>query len=174
LQKDVNYLRQKDAAHKVLLFGAPRSADPTKLVELVAQKININITPSDISFCARLNKKNNEQQKRPPLILIGFSNNTIAEKFVSTQKKFGPIAIDQLEGVNKAEGEPSSIRTDYFLTHHFADLLKQAKKTKETLKYKFVWYKHGAVFLKKSEKTQPIMIENAKQLEVLETEAKKM
>jgi hypothetical protein len=160
LRKDVNYLQQKDVAHKVLLLGVPRTADPAKIVELLARTIKIDIKPSDILFSSRLGRTDT-QPGRPPIILVGFADFNIAEKFVSAQKKFGPLAIDQIEGITRTEGEPLTIRSDYFLTNHFMNLLKEAKATKDKFNYKFVWYKHCAVFLKKEEKAKPIRVLSA-------------
>lgn len=163
LQSDVNYLKQKDVAHKVILFGVPRSADPKKVTESIAQVIGVGTQASDISFCARL-KQINRQPGRPPLILVGFVNHIIAEKFVAAQKKFGPVAINQLEGISTADGEPSTIRADYFLTNYFIDLLKKAKEIKEKLQFKFAWYKNCAIYLKKQEGALPLRIASPEHL----------
>jgi hypothetical protein len=167
LQTNVSFLQQKDVSHKILVFGAPRAVEPTKLIESLAQTINVNIKSTDIAFCVRLKRNSGS---RPPIILVGFINHNIAENFVATQKKFGPVAIDQIEGLTKAEEEPATIRTDYFLTHHFVELLKKAKTTKEKLNYKYVWYKHAAIYLKEEEKSKPIRIDSVKNLTDLESE----
>jgi hypothetical protein len=159
LEASMNTLRQKECSNKCIIFGVPTTADSTDTVINISKIIHIDIQPSDILFCTRTNSKttNNNQP-----IVVNFINNNIAQKFVSAQKKIGPISLLEY-------GNHTKINVECFLTQYYVNLLKKTKLLKSALNFKYVWYQSCSIYIKKSKGEPSHRIRDDEDLQKLTT-----
>lgn len=166
VQHEVERLKQFSIDSEVVIFGVP-SSDKENLFEKtneVLDKYSIEIKESDCKSIYRLRSKGNSTNIPP--ICINFLNKTVKERIMSSQKKFGPVLLQQIVPKLPAS-DKNKILIKNRMTPYYITLLKEAVQFKSSMKYEFAWFQNCEILLKKNAESKVIKVPNKLFLEAL-------
>lgn len=184
LKNEVQHLKQRIVAiesgynelqyeyHKKQLFisGVPQTDNECleKIINNIAEITNTKLTSDNISSCKRQPiHKNNE----PAQIIVEFDSVLTKEEFLKNQKTNGPIIRNQLN-INVADRNScnNKIYVNEYLSNYNKKILYEAKKLKVKYNIKFIWAKHGLVYIRKNEQSPSFRIKNIESLTNIEAQ----
>lgn len=123
--------------------------------------INVDITKDSIQSARRM--KSNNNTTTPTIIIAELSTNDIKNKILQNAKTNGPIMLNQLKNSNNNENR--KIFINEYLNNYTKTLYENAKKLKITNQYKFIWVKHGNIYIRKTEMSNIIRVKHQNDIE---------
>lgn len=126
------------------------------------------ISETDIHKCTRIAKMNADNP-RPRSIIVKFSSPRIRDIFLAGVIKFNNKNKDQKLNTSHIGmgGEAKPIYVVEHLTPELKKLHAFARLTAKKLQYKYVWVKNSRVFIKKTDDSERIVVQNIEQLKQL-------
>lgn len=124
----------------------------------VAEKIGVDLAPSNISVSHRLPKKvlsECSRNIRPDAIIINFIRQDVKEKFYCARKN-----QKNLTAVDFGQQLTDKIFINENLTRKNKKLFNSCPRIKKDKGYKFIWTSSGKVYLRKNEVNLLIHIES--------------
>lgn len=119
---------------------------------------------SDFKSIYRLRNKNKPTNVSP--ICIQFLNTSFKETVMKSQKKFGPVLLQQIVPT-LPPGDINKILIKNRMTPYYINLLQEAVKFKISMKYEYAWFQNSEVLLKKNAESKIIKVPNKSFLEAL-------
>lgn len=130
------------------------------ILRTIATKLKIPHQDSDVEVTHRLKPKVNS--KYPPGIIVQFCRKAKRNEWLMTKKQ-------TLKNSDIFEnGNGGKIFINENLTGTTKQLLWQCKQTAQRNNFKYTWVKNGSIFIRKSDSTDAVLIQNNKDLIRLE------
>lgn len=171
LTRRMNITEQYARSSNVELQCVPenKSENLIKTVLQLGKNIKCDIEDADISHCTRIAKKNTESD-RPRSILVKFNSPRLRDSFLASAIQYNRnnpkerLSTSHLGAVVNRNQPAHPI---YVAEHLSADnkiLHSAARARARELDYKFVWVRNGRIFIKRSEESERITVDNLDQL----------
>jgi hypothetical protein len=103
-----------------------------------------------------------QPNRQPPVIIVTFKTREAKNKFVSNNGEY--IKINQSQVIENGD-KSKDIYISENLTKYQNALFYKARQVKKDMEWQFCWTKNGAVYLKKSEDTESVRIDNEQDLD---------
>lgn len=139
-----------------------RSEKILNLVQQLGKTINCPLRDEDIYYCSRIAKMNSSNP-RPRSILVRFSNPRLRDTFLGaaiTFNKKNPKDKLNTSHLGIADEKRASIYIVENLTPENKALHAAARLRAKELSYRYVWVRNGRIFMRKSEGTKFILIQD--------------
>ena len=131
----------------------------TAVLDFVNNKLNVPLTPSDISFVHRLKSKPREQT--PPNVIIRFTNRKARNAVFAARRQ---LRVTLTESSSSSSGNAQRIYINEDLTKNNADLYRRVRQLVKQKRLSRCWTAGGAVFVKKSAESQPMKLSTSSDL----------
>lgn len=170
VESDCSELQNELYRKHLFISGVPQTQNESlsKIIIEIAAITNNNIDTKNIVECKRIstrnNNNNNVKQPQHPQIMVELDSVSIKENLLMSQKNNGPILQSQLQSSSNNNNNYNKIYINEFLSNYNKKLLHETQKLKAKHNIKFVWAKHGSVFLRQNETTKSLRIKNVDQL----------
>lgn len=156
----INNTKQEQLNNNAILFGLPNMHNVAEIknnFEKIIQKLEIATDIDELGVADVFQKRPSEGSLSAPVILK-FKNqekkNKLVQLFKTTKITTGDIGLSN----NK------TIRISEQLTPHNQQLLNAAKQLR-SYGFKFIWYNHGKVMVRKNEGSRIMVILSTKQID---------
>lgn len=182
LRKEVRDLRtelelrdQRDLSNDIEIKGIPehRGENLQHVVKNLATKIGVQLEERDIDYITRVGKRNPETaavstyagkaaggSTQPRIIVVRLTRRAPRDKLLSEARIRRGITSDQLD----VAGPPTQIYLNERLTKKNRHTYGLTRAVARELNYKYVWIKHGQIFLRKSDHGKVFQIQNEEDL----------
>lgn len=110
----------------------------------VGKAFDIELHEEDIDYIYRIKKPKTERSKKPAPIIVTFKKREVKEKLLSSRK--GRSLYAKEIGLSNSENQ---IYINDHLTSTKKELLWKARQLKKEQNFKYVWYKHDSIYIKK-------------------------
>lgn len=137
------------------------------LLEDVAVLVKNPINKQDIVSIHRVPQANANSQ-RPKNVVVKFSSRLLRDGFVSAVRLHKGITSDQL----KVPGPSHKIYVNEHLTLKNKSLFRQSREAAKQCGFRFVWVKHGAILVRRSETSPVFSVRSEKDLAKINTQVK--
>lgn len=150
--------QQQQLQNHVTIHGirAEQGEDLKQTIINTAKILNVDVTKESIISARRMNNNNNPNT--PTIIVTEFHTTEIKNKILQNAKVNGPIMLNQLK--NSPNNENKKIYINEYLNTYTKTLYENAKKLKLNNQYKFVWVKHGNIYIRKNETSNIIRVKH--------------
>lgn len=171
LTKRVNNTEQYARANNVEVQCVPesKSENVVDTVLNIGKVIKSKIKDADISHCTRIAKKDSTS-KRPRSILVKFNTPRLRDEFLAASIKFNRSQPQDRLSTGHLGATADKAQPIYVVEHLSADnksLHAAARARAKDLGYRFVWVRNGRIFVKKSEDSDCIFVDNLEKLKEL-------
>lgn len=131
----------------------------------ISKVTGAKLQEGDIHKCTRIAKINPEN-KRPRSVVVKFSSPRIRDTFMASVKQFNRKHRDDKLNTKHIGigGEQKPVYVVDHLTPEMKKIHALARETAKKLNFKFVWTKNGRVFMRKTETSEHIVINDLSQL----------
>ncbi|KOB74078.1 Zinc finger DNA binding protein [Operophtera brumata] len=170
LTKRLNNTEQHARANNIEVQCVPenKSENIINTVLNIGKVIKSNIKDADIAHCTRIAKKDSDSN-RPRSILVKFNTPRLRDAFLASAIKFNRSQPENRLNTSHlgATDKPLPI---YVVEHLSADnksLHAAARARAKELGFRFVWVRNGHIFMRKSEDSDRIFVDNAEKLKEL-------
>ncbi|XP_054259215.1 uncharacterized protein LOC128983961 [Macrosteles quadrilineatus] len=165
VEKDKEILELKIQVNKLEQYGRNKNLEVNEVAEVkgenvevvmkIAEKFGVQLEERDIEIAHRLPKTKTEQ--RPANIIVQFANRKVRNRLLEARKK----VVTNAEVTGHHGGR---IYISENLSFYYRNLLKTAKDKAKSLNYKYIWYKYGAVRVRKEDNSKVIVIDTEEDL----------
>jgi len=161
----IDQLDQYGRRENLEFEGVPLSKDEDvgEIVVKLATQLGTCVRKSDISTAHRIpltSHQTNNKIPKHPTIIARFTNREIRNAIFATRSQTKKITEFPVEGMTKL-----------YINENLTKLRKRlfwfTKQKVKELNYKFVWTHNGNIFIRKSEKTEKILIQSEDDLNQL-------
>lgn len=168
LKKELKELKDKIDTHENILksknleiHGIPneKAEKLNQTVLNVAKNFGIDMHEEDIDYVYRIKSNRKETTDKPGPIIVSFTRKEIKERILSSRKNRSIFAAEI--GFQNSKNQ---VYINEHLSKRNKELLWQARKIKKEKNYKYAWYKNGNIFLRKSDNTGIIKINDESDL----------
>lgn len=145
LETEINKIQQQKLNNHIVITGIPTTEDTNinQSISKIMDTLQMNLSTEDIMQTRIMKSKNSKNLYAP--ILIEFRNNNTKTLLLEKIKTNGPILAAQLN-VNSNK----KINIHEYLSDFNKNLLQEVRKLKSEFDLKFVWYKHGYIWARKT------------------------
>lgn len=163
--------QQQQLVNHVTIHGIKREQgeDLHQTIINAIKIININIVKEDIRSARRMNNNNNINTNTPTIIIAELRNTEMKNLILQTAKTNGPIMLNQLKQSPNAESK--KIYINEYLNNYTKSLYENAKKLKLNNQFKFVWVKHGNIFVRRNETSNIIRVKHQNDIDNAKNES---
>lgn len=132
--------------------GIPEGAgeDLASIIEAIGSNIGTAVKKTDIEAIHRVSRHNGNMQKRP--IILQFARRSLRDEFLQKSKSKRPSTVCIFK-----ESPAQPIYVNEHMTPYFSSLFHGARTKKDANDarfFKYVWFKNGKLFVRKSETAQ--------------------
>ena len=154
LSTQLNDLDQYHRRVNLEVSGIPeqRGENPEQVVLSIAKHISPDLSASDFDVVHRLGSKRTDDN-RPRPIIVRFTTRRARNAMYDGRRKLKTFSSRDL-GFN-SDGK---IYINENLISSTKELLKDVNKARRDAGYKFLWTQNGRIYVRKNEKSQPIII----------------
>lgn len=155
IERETAKQQQWSRLQNLELIGVPETKDES-LIEIatkVADRAGVSLRPDEIDFAHRV-KPRREVSGRPRSIVLRFKQRLTKDKLLSAARRCQGISTS---GIGMS-GENRRIFVNEHLTLTNKMLLKDCKDYAKENNYKYVWTKNCRIYLRKHEKSPPILV----------------
>lgn len=139
-----------------------KSENLVTLLKQLSSTIGLAINDTDIIACRRV-AKIDPHMSRPRNILVTFTSPRLRDSIISLASRFNKGKTNE-DKLNTSHLGLNGTKSRVYVTEHISPecklLYNQAKKIRDSKKYKYVWVKFGRVYLRKNDDSSPIHIKN--------------
>lgn len=153
LSSSVKSMEQDKSNKTLILKGIPHTNKENlcKIVETLAQKLEVHCKSSDIDGVFRL-KSSNDSSKAPPII-VKLNSMSTRDKFYDGRKM---MARNSISTRTLGFETDDKIYINEQLSKSTQDLFYKARCKKRDLGYKYAWTFHGNIFMRKSKESDSL------------------
>lgn len=171
LTKRVNNTEQHARANNIEVQCVPenKSENVINTVLSIGKAIKSNIKDADIAHCTRIAKKDSDSN-RPRSILVKFNTPRLRDAFLAAAIRFNRSQPQNRLNTSHLGATADKAQPIYIVEHLSADnksLHAAARTRAKELGFRFVWVRNGRIFMKKSEDSDRIIVDNAEKLKEL-------
>lgn len=154
---EVNALKQRSLESHLLISNVIKTNDENlhDLVERISNYLNIPYNATNFLGVSRLASKN---QKGVQPVLVRCINVCVKEQFMNAIKD-RPLTCEEI-----GLGLKQQIYFNHHLTPINQRILGAARKFRKDHHYRFVWFSHGSVFIRKDENSKIIRVNDIQDL----------
>ena len=137
LESRYDKLDQLSKNNSLIIHGIKKQTQPLEhtIKNLLNEGLNVNIQPSEITKCIKLNTKSNISP-----ILIQFNNRAVIDAVFKAKTKY----LNKLKQLNDG-----ILFINEDLTAYRRMLLNEAKIVKKSNNFKFLWTRNGNIMMRK-------------------------
>lgn len=149
IKKQLNKKEQKELENNLIIQGIPQNENENilQVIDKIGEFLNI---PSGNFTAHRIGR---DKTKGSPIKIV-FEEKTTKAKWLKTDKKF------QLKSSDLGYKETNKVYLNHDLTKTNQELYMAAKKFKQEMGYKYLWFANGNVLLKKEEGAKTLLVES--------------
>lgn len=146
LKQEIVEMQQYSRNKNIEIHNVPEAEneDLKEVVPKIAQLLGIHLEKRDVDVAHRLPSRN---QLKPKPIIVQFSSRTVRDQVIAKKKM--KIQVRDFDK-NQRESRDTIIIYEN-LAPYYKSLLHHTRQWAETNNFKYVWFKNGAVLVKKSE-----------------------
>lgn len=165
LKYKVNKMELLELQNNVVISGVPVQNGDEKIEEIVSKvgkAVNCSIISSHIQKCYRkLTNRNNS------IIVVQFKNKSKRDELLTKRKEGGNLFLQAID----LPGEKSNnqIYISEHRTPHSNQLFNEAMDLKKKKEFKYVWFKDGAILVRKDEKSKVMEVKGEEDIKKLLT-----
>lgn len=151
-EEDKQYARNKN-----LIINGVYELEKENLIDIttkIAEAIGVKIKKDDLQAVHRL-KSNTRKSNDPDSIIVQFTNRLVREEFLKKSREIRPTTTFLYSSLQERQ-----IYVNEHLTPYYKKLMFDAKNKKigNQNVYKFVWFRNGKLFVRKTENSQILRI----------------
>lgn len=139
-----------------------RSENILNIVKKLGNTVKMPIKDSDVLFCSRIAKQNQEST-RPRTILVKLNSPRTRDSILSAVMTYNKQNAQQKLNSSDLGFGPNE-KTAVFVTENLSpenkNLHSAARHRAKELKYKFVWVRGGRIYMRKTESSEMIYVRN--------------
>lgn len=161
LKFELNEIRQETLDNQFNINGLPQLSKDESLdvVLKVANELDIHLTPSDVTDVTYFNNKKTNKHD----YIFKLKNKELKKEFIQKRKSKLMYVNHNLEifSVNSNSSTINKNNSRIFINEHLTQFNHQLVNHAKSLKncgYKYVWYKFGKVFVKKTDVSEVINV----------------
>lgn len=158
LNSNVNDTEQWARSNNAEIKGIPikHKENLFDIVINLGSRINFPIKKSDINYITRVQSRHEKHSKS---IIISFINRYTKEDYIAAARKIKPLTLESL-------GYPTEghVFVNEHLTAFNKNLLMKSKALAREKSFRFVWVKHGKIFVRKNDASPSFIVKTEKDL----------
>lgn len=151
LNNQINKSEQKELKNNLIVKGMPQTEDDAEVIKKLGSKLQVRVGNVKIF---RLGKKDSNATP----IKVCFESESEKITFMRAQKN------KRLSTTDLGFNQSNNIYLDHDLTKKNMELYKAARIFRKEHNYKFIWIRDGKVFLRRTENSRAILIEDTDDL----------
>lgn len=171
MTKRLNIIEQHARSNNIEIQCVPENKSENVINTLldISKVIKSTVKDADISHCTRIAKKDSNSI-RPRSILVKFNTPRVRDEFLAAAIQFNKSHPQDRLNTSHLGAPTNKAQPIYVVEHLSADnksLHAAARARAKELGFRFVWVRNGRIFMKKSEDSDRIVIDNAEKLREL-------
>lgn len=171
LRQEMNHVQQQSRSTNLEIQCVPehKSENLYSLVKQLTSKVKCDVSEKDVLHCTRVSKLDHKSQ-RPRSIVVKLSSQKIRDTVLAACIKYNKAnPKDKLHAAHL--GISCENIVPIFVTEHLSpdnkSLHAATRKKAKDLNYKYAWVRNGHIFLRKTDFSERILINNIDKLKSL-------
>ncbi|XP_045459871.1 uncharacterized protein LOC123670420 [Melitaea cinxia] len=167
----MNHMQQQSRSNNIEIQCVPehRSENLYTMFKQLVSTVKCDVSEGDVLHCTRIAKLDHKS-KRPRTIVVKLSSQKIRDTVLAACTKYNKAnPRDRLHAAHL--GISCENIVPIFITEHLSPVNKSlhaaTRKKAKDLDYKYVWFRNGHIFLRKTEFSERILINNMDKLKNL-------
>lgn len=124
-----------------------------KTIINIANLLDMELLEEEIDYIYRIKNTRKEPSNKPAPIIVSFKKKDTKEKLLFSRKRRSIYSKEI--GFKKSR---SQVYINEHLTKRSKELFWEARKLKKEHNFKYAWYKHGSIYVKRNDNTNTIKI----------------